>query len=95
MDDMNEKVLRIVVAGLGVVLVLMMAALVVGLARRGAPKPVLAADAVLSEPAGTHIAGISAVGGDVAVQLQGGGPDRVVLLNPQGRVTARVVLQAK
>ncbi len=47
----------------------------------------------LDEPAGTHIAGIAGAGGRLAVQLQGGGGDRVVLVDPaSGVVTGRIVL---
>jgi hypothetical protein len=47
----------------------------------------------LDEPAGTHIAGIAAAGDRLAVQLQGGGPDRVVLVDPRsGTVTGRITL---
>lgn len=48
---------------------------------------------LLDEPAGTHIAGIAAVGDRLAVQLQGGGADRVVLVDPRfGVVTGRIAL---
>ncbi len=54
----------------------------------GAPLAVL-----LDEPAGTRITGIAAAGDRLAVQLQGGGPDRVVLLDPRsGTVTGRIAL---
>lgn len=47
----------------------------------------------LDEPAGTHIAGIVAVGDHLAVQLQGGGADRVVLVDPRsGAVAGRIIL---
>lgn len=47
---------------------------------------------VLREPAGTEITGLAAVGESIALSLHGGGPDRVVLIDPrtgdtQGRVT--------
>jgi hypothetical protein len=49
--------------------------------------------AVLDEPAGTRIAGIVAVRDWLAVQLQGGGGDRVVLIDPaSGAVTGRISL---
>ena len=46
----------------------------------------------LDEPAGTRIAGIAAMADRLAVQLHGGGPDRVLLLDahtlaPVGRAT--------
>jgi len=50
--------------------------------------------AVLDEPAGTRIAGIAAVGDRLAVQLQGGGADRVLLLDARsGVVVGRVTLR--
>jgi hypothetical protein len=49
--------------------------------------------AVLDEPAGTRIAGIAAVRDRLAVQLQGGGVDRVVLIDPAtGAVAGRISL---
>jgi hypothetical protein len=56
----------------------------------GAPAPV---SVLLDEPAGTRIAGIAGVGDRLAVQLQGGGPDRVVLIDPHtGAANGRVGL---
>lgn len=54
----------------------------------------LAPDTVLDEPAGTRVAGTSLHGGQMAVALQGGGPDRVVVVDLRsGRVVARVGLR--
>jgi len=48
---------------------------------------------VLDQPAGTRIVGIAATQDRLALQLQGGGADRVVLLDPRvGTVTGRIVL---
>jgi len=47
----------------------------------GAPPPPVADPAVL--PAGAHIAGIAAAGGDVAVWVSGPGGDQLWLVNPQ------------
>ena len=48
---------------------------------------------VLDEPAGTHIGGIVAVRDRLAVQLQGGGADRIVLIDPTtGAVAGRISL---
>jgi hypothetical protein len=45
------------------------------------------------EPPGTRIAGASVAADRVAVQLQGGGPDRVVVIETRnGRVIARIAL---
>ena len=50
--------------------------------------PVLATAAAMDEPAGTTIAGIAAVGDRLAVQLHGGGPDRVVFVDPHTATVA-------
>ena len=51
------------------------------------------ASAVLDEPAGTRIVGASLSPDRLAVQLQGGGPDRVVVVDTKaGRVLGRVAL---
>ncbi len=56
-----------------------------------APRPL--AGGVLDEPAGTHIVSATTFGDRLAVVLQGGGPDRVVLLDPAtGRSLGRVSL---
>ena len=48
---------------------------------------------MLDEPVGTRIAGIAAVRDRLAVQLQGGGVDRVVLIDPAtGAVAGRISL---
>jgi hypothetical protein len=45
------------------------------------------------EPAGTRIAGASVAADRVAVQLQGGGPDRVLVIDTRhGSVIARIAL---
>jgi hypothetical protein len=86
--------LKALVIGMGVLIVAMMGLLAWGLARHVAPHETLAAQVVLEEPAGTHIGGISPVGGNLAIWLQGGGEaDRVVLLAPNGQVTGRVSLR--
>ncbi len=53
-----------------------------------------AAHATLDEAPGTHIAGTSLAGDRIAVALQGGGPDRVVVFDLRsGRVVAQVGLR--
>jgi hypothetical protein len=83
------RALKAAVVVMGVLIVLGTMGLVIGIARRsGAPVTVPVASslalvsAVLDEPAGTRIAGIVAVRDRLAVQLQGGGVDRVVLIDP-------------
>jgi hypothetical protein len=90
------RALKIAVVVMGVLIVAGTMALVIGVARRSsAPVAPLPASmvAVLDEPAGTRIAGIVAVQDRLAVQLQGGGVDRVVLVDPRtGAVAGRVSL---
>lgn len=55
--------------------------------------PGVAAPIVLDEPAGTRIAAATAADERLVLQLVGGGPDRVVVLNLRGgAVLARVAL---
>lgn len=50
-------------------------------------------DAVLDEPAGTRIAGVSALPDRLALRLVGGGADRVVVVDLRtGQVVGRVAL---
>lgn len=80
----------LIVAGTGVLIVV-----VVHRATAPAPPRALAQPLALrlNEPAGTHIAGIAGVGDRLAVELQGGGADRVVLVDPHsGKVTGRITL---
>jgi hypothetical protein len=91
--------LKIAVVVMGVLIVVGTVGLVIGIARRSsAPSGTVAAmpasiSAVLEEPVGTRIAGIVAVRDRLAVQLQGGGVDRVVLIDPiTGTVAGRISL---
>ena len=53
------------------------------------------ASLVLDEPPGTRIATITAVQDRLALQLQGGGPDRVVLIDPRSGAKAGQVTLAR
>ncbi len=69
------------------------AVLGVVLARRMGTASAAPVSVLLDEPAGTRIAAISGAGDRLAVQLQGGGPDRLVLIDPHsGAATGRVAL---
>jgi len=47
----------------------------------------------LDEPPGTHIAEITPIGDRLALRLEGGGPDRVIIIDPtHARVIARIAL---
>ena len=51
------------------------------------------AHSTLDEPVGTRIVGTSVGGDRLAVQLGGGGPDRIVIVDTRlGRVIARIAL---
>ncbi len=80
----------LIVAGIAVIVVTLvnrMSAVPAGIAS-AAP-----ANVVLDEPAGTRIAGTSMNAERLAIQLQGGGADRVVVLDLRaGRVLGRVGL---
>jgi hypothetical protein len=93
------RALKIAVVVMGVLIVVGTTGLVVGIGRRlvapAAPVATWPASAsvVLDEPIGTRIAGLLAVRDRLAVQLQGGGADRVVLIDPAtGSVAGRISL---
>ncbi len=79
---------------MGVLIVLGTATVAVTVMHRmngAAPRPLAAS--VLDEPTGTHIVSAAAYGDRLAIVLQGGGPDRVVLLDPAtGHPLGRVSL---
>lgn len=86
------QALKILMAVMGVLIVAGVVGLGVVISQRMST-PKLAAAAPLDEPAGTRIAQLSAAGDRVALLLQGGGPDRVVVLDLRsGLVTARAGL---
>ncbi len=80
--------LLILVVAMGVLIVAGVATIAITIVHRMSQASVMPAAqlaAVLDEPAGTRIAGVSGVGDRIAVTLQGGGgPDRVVILDPSG-----------
>jgi hypothetical protein len=87
--------LKVAVVVMGVLIVVGVVVLVVAITQRVGTLVVggAAAPVVLDEPAGTHIAGVSMLPDRLAVQLQGGGPDRVVVVDSRsGHVIARVGL---
>jgi hypothetical protein len=65
----------LIVAGVGVVAVTIMH-------RIGGTTPHALAGGILDEPAGTHILSVNAYGDRLAIVLQGGGADRIVLFDP-------------
>ena len=84
------RLLKIVTIAMAVLIVLATSALVVVIARRlgGAGGTAAPIAVLLDEPRGTRIAGIANAGERLAVQLQGGGPDRVLLIDARTGATA-------
>ncbi|OUJ14531.1 hypothetical protein [Acetobacter sp. DsW_063] len=87
------------VIGMGAMIVVGTVVLLVVVAHRLShptrPATAQSLSASLHEPEGSHIAGITWRDGDtLAVQLTGGGPDRVILWDvPHGREVGRVSIQ--
>jgi len=83
----------VAVVVMGVLIVAGTVGLFVVLAQRMSSGSAIIASIVLDEPSGTRIAGTSVAADRVAVQLQGGGPDRVVWVDTKsGRVLGHVAL---
>lgn len=94
-SEAEMQALRVLVVVMGVMIVGGTITLGVLLARKmaGGSDPAIASALVLEEPAGTRIAQASGAGEAVVVRLEGGGPDRVVVVDPRtGRVTGRIGL---
>ena len=71
-----------------------MVLLLVIVRRIGSPAVPAQIAVLLDEPAGTRIAGIASIGDRLAVRLEGGGADRVVLLDARtGVVAGRIGLR--
>ncbi len=89
------RILTAVTVAMGVLILLGTAVLVLAIVQRGSsPVPGAPIALQLNEPPGTRIAGIVAVSDRLAVELQGGGPDRVVLVDPRsGVVAGRIMLR--
>ena len=97
------RALKIVTVVMGVLIIVGTIGLLAALVRRGGQPPrsptavATAAGAnlevTLTEPEGTRIVTVTAVDDRLAVQLQGGGPDRIVLIDPHsGAEVGRVAL---
>ena len=89
------RAIKIATIAMGVLIVLGTTVILVTIVKRttsgpaGLPEKAFAA--VLDEPAGTTIVGIASVRERLAVQLHGGGVDRVLLIDPvSGAVVGRI-----
>lgn len=90
------RFLKVLTIGMGVLIVVATTVLVVVIARRigGAGTAPASFAVLLEEPAETLIVGIAGAGDRLAVQLRGGGADRVVLVDPRtGAVAGRIGLR--
>lgn len=90
------RAVKIATVVMGVLILLGTAGLVVAMVmRRPSPAVVPAFRAlVLDEPPESHIVGIAAIQDRLAVALQGGGADRVILMDPRtGAVSGRISLR--
>jgi hypothetical protein len=90
------RAIKIATIAMGVLIVLGTTVILVTIIKRTTSGPALpekAFAAVLDEPAGTGIAGLTSVRDRLAIQLHGGGADRVLLVDPaSGAVVGRVSL---
>jgi hypothetical protein len=85
--------LKVAVVVMGVMIVAGVTVLAYVIVTRANVTLAVTANVVLDEPGGTRIAGTALSGDRLAVLLQGGGPDRVVLVDPRsGKLSGRVSL---
>lgn len=94
MGAFRMRALKISIAIMTTLIVVGVVVLIMTITQRlSVSKPT--APSVLDEPEGTHIAQISAAGDRLSLLLQGGGPDRVVVLDLRaGRVLLRTGLSS-
>jgi hypothetical protein len=85
--------LQVAVIVMGIMIVAGVAVIAATVAHRLASPSVPFVRADLDEPAGTEIGTIAATGDRLAIQLRGGGPDRLVILDLRTmKVAGRVAL---
>jgi hypothetical protein len=93
MSEGMLRALKIATTVMGVLIVAGITVLIVAIARRGGSPPPSHLAVLLDEPAGTRIAAVAPLPERFAVQLSGGGPDRVVLVDARsGAVVGRIGL---
>jgi hypothetical protein len=102
-DPPGLRALKLLVIVMGVLIVAGVGVIAVTVARRmsapAAPAPTaqfapaVAGAHTLDEPEGTRIVGMAATADQLALRLEGGGPDRVVFVDPRtGGVVGRLAL---
>jgi hypothetical protein len=93
-----EKVrpLLIAVIAMGVLILLVTTVVVVKLVKdmvSGPPPSVTLTTTMLRQPAGSHIVTITTVGDRLGVLVSGGGPDRILFVEPDtGKVAGQLML---
>ena len=91
----KARPLLIAVIAMGVLILLVTTVVIVKLVKDvvTAPASVTLTTTMLHQPAGSHIVTITTVGGRLGVLVEGGGPDRVLFVDPDsGRVAGQVML---
>lgn len=87
------RALKIATIAMGVLIIAATVLLVVLIIRRASPISATGLATTLHEPPGTRLIGITTTPSGLAVALQGGGPDRIVILDPRSmRVTGQVTI---
>ena len=87
------RVLQALVIFMGVLIVAGVAVVAVTIVGRMSPSALPSPSSVLREPPGTHIASATANGRQLVVVLQGGGPDRIAIVDlATGKTTGHVAL---
>jgi hypothetical protein len=91
----KQRPLLIAVIAMGVLILLVTTVVIVKLVKDvvTAPASVTLTTSMLHQPEGSHIVTITSVGGRLGVLLQGGGPDRILFVDPDtGRVAGQLML---
>jgi hypothetical protein len=91
----KTKPLLILVIAMAVLILLVTTVVVVKLVKDmvAAPASVTLTTTMLHQPAGSHIVTITAVDGRLGVLISGGGPDRILFVEPgTGRVAGQLML---
>ncbi len=88
------RALVTLVTVMGVLIILGVVTIAVTIVHRlSEPALTAGAETLLEEPMGTRMAAVAASGNRLAVVLSGGGPDRLLLIDPQsGKVVGRLAL---
>ena len=92
----KTRPLLIAVIGMGVLILLVTTVVIVKLVKDVVTAPaanVTLTTTMLHQPAGSHIVTITTVGGRLGVLLNGGGPDRILFVDPEtGKIAAQLML---